>query len=326
MKVLKFLIIGLILIGIAAGVAGVVLVKQMLQPVNSGSTEVVRFVVPKGQSISRIGERLAEEGLIKHPLVFRGVVRQLGAENQIQAGSFELTAAMTPAELIEAMTQGTDDTWVTLLEGWRREEMAESLAELELPNYDEAEFLELTAGKEGYLFPDTYLVQRSIATEDIVNLLLATFDKKVETDLAAQIAASGKPLDEIVTIASLIQREAKGDQQMRLVSGVLWNRIDIGMALNVDATLQYLKGYSQSQQSWWVPPLAVDKEIESPYNTYKYAGLPPAPIANPGLDAIKAALNPTDTTYLYYLHDNQGGIHFGETLQQHNANVQRYLR
>ncbi len=326
MKVLKLLLIALILLMVAGGVAGFIVVRNMLQPVNPASTEEIRFVIPKGQSIARIGERLTEAGLIKNPWVFRLLVKQQNAENAIQAGSFLLAASMTPAQLIQEMTKGTDDIWVTFLEGWRREEMAESLSELDLPNYDPQEFLDLTVGKEGYLFPDTYLVQRSVTAEDIVNLMTSTFEKKVEEDLADQIESSGKPLDEIITMASLVQREAKGAQQLRVVSGVLWNRVDIGMALNVDATLQYIKGYNQAQQSWWVPPLAVDKEINSPFNTYMVAGLPPSPICNPGLDAIKAALDPAETNYLYYIHDTEGQVHFAETLDQHNANVQQYLR
>lgn len=325
-KALKFIVFGLFFLGIVAAIAGFLILRNLMSPVNPSATEQVRFVIPKGQSISRIGQRLEEAGLVKNALVFRLVAKQQNAENQIQAGSFELSANMTPAELIQAMSQGTDDTWVTLLEGWRREEIAESLATLELPNYDQDQFLELTEGKEGYLFPDTYLVQRSIATEDLVELLTDTFDKKVVVDLASEIEGTGKPLKELIVMASLIQREAKGAQQMRVVSGVLWNRVDIGMALNVDASLQYIKGYNTTQKSWWTPPLAIDKDLESPYNTYKYADMPPEPIANPGLDAIKAAINPAETDYFYYLHDPQGNIHYAETLDQHNANVQRYLR
>ncbi len=326
MKPLKLFLLFLVLLVIASGVASVVVVRTMLQPVNPSNSNKIRFVVPKGQSISKIGDRLTEAGLIKHPLVFRFLVKKLNAEKEIQAGSFSLSPNMTPEQLITEMTKGTDDVWVTLLEGWRREEMANSLATQDLAHFDKQEFLRLTDGKEGYLFPDTYLVQREFTTEQIISLLKNTFKKKVEDDLADQITASGRSLKDIITMASIIQREAKGEEQMRLVSGVLWKRVDLGMGLNVDSTLQYLRGYNLIKDSWWVPPLAVDKESTSPYNTYKHAGLPPGPIANPGLDAIEAALHPTQTEYLYYLHDAQGQIHFGRTLEEHNANVQKYLR
>jgi len=325
-KVLKLLLLIIVLVGAFSVVAGGVLARNMLQPVNPEVAETTIFVVPKGQSITKIGERLTEAGLLRHPLVFRFVVSKEQAQSKIQAGSFELSPSMTPEELIAEMTKGTDDVWMTLLEGWRREEMAESLAELDLPNYDEEEFLTLTEDKEGYLFPDSYLIQKSIDTEDIVDLLTSTFDKKVKVGLADEIAASGKPLDELVVMASLLEREARGEQQMKTVAGVLWNRMDIGMALNVDATLQYIKGYDRVQQQWWVTPLAVDKERVSPFNTYTNAGLPPSPICNPGLEALTAAMEPASTEYLYYLHDPEGGIHYGKTLPEHNANVQQYLR
>jgi UPF0755 protein len=157
-------------------------------------------------------------------------------------------------------------------------------------------------------------------------LLENTFERKVETGLKEELVDSGKSLKDIITMASLIQREARGAEQMKLVSGVLWNRVDINMALNVDATLQYIKGYDNVQNTWWAPPLAVDKERTSLYNTYKHPGLPPGPITNPGLDAIKAAASPTETAYMYYLHDPTGKIHFGKTLDEHNVNVQKYLR
>jgi UPF0755 protein len=325
-KVLKLLFFFIIFVIIAGGIAGFFVVQNMLQPVDAAKTEKQDFSIPKGQSISRIGERLTEAGLLRHPLVFRLMVKSLGAEQKIQAGSFQLSPSMDPQTLITAMTQGTDDTWVTLLEGWRREEIAETFAEAGLENFDEEEFLVLTEDKEGYLFPDTYLVQKDFDTEQVISLLENTFERKVETGLKAELAASGKSLKDIVTMASLVQREAKGEQQMKLVAGVLWNRVDINMALNVDATLQYIKGYDDVQNTWWVPPLAVDKERTSLYNTYKHPGLPPGPITNPGLDAVKAAASPTETDYMYYLHDSTGKIHFGETLDEHNANVQKYLR
>lgn len=326
MKLLKLLFFFIIIAVIAGSIAGFIVVQNMLQPVDSSKIEKKSFAVPKGQSISRIGERLTEAGLLKHPLVFRLMVKRLGVEQQIQAGSFQLSPSMDPQTLITAMTQGTDDTWVTLLEGWRREEIAETFAEAGLENFDEEEFLDLTEGKEGYLFPDTYLVQKDFSTKQVLSLLENTFERKVEVGLKEEIADSGKSLEDIITMASLVQREARGEQQMKLVAGVLWNRVDINMALNVDATLQYIKGYNDVQNTWWVPPLAVDKERTSLYNTYKHPGLPPGPITNPGLDAIKAAASPTETEYMYYLHDPTGKIHFGKTLDEHNANVQKYLR
>jgi UPF0755 protein len=325
-KILKFFFLLLFLLLLVGGVGGFFVVKNYLQPVNPESQEKIEFNVPKGQSISRIGERLTEVGIMKHPLVFRLMVMKLHAEQKIQAGQFALTPSMTPEEVVTEMTKGVDDVKVTLLEGWRREEMGEKLAELDLPEFDLDEFLKLTEDKEGFLFPDTYQIQRNFTTKQVVSLLENTFEKKVEKGLAEDIKDSGKSLKEVITMASLIQREAKGEEQMKVVSGVLWKRVEINMALNVDATLQYIRGYDEDQKSWWSPPLLIDKERTSPYNTYKNPGLPPGPITNPGLDAIRAALHPTESDYLFYLHDTQGKIHFSKTLDEHNANVQKYLR
>jgi len=326
MKVLKVFLLLIVILFAGSAIAGGIVVKNMLQPVNPVASENTRFVIPKGQAIGTIGTRLTDAGLIKNTWVFRILVKQAQVESKIQAGSFLLSANMTPAQIIREMTKGTDDIWITLLEGWRREEMAESLVKLELPNFDPQEFLDLTKDQEGYLFPDSYLVNKGIDTQGIVDLLTSTFDKKVKVGLAAKIKESGKPLNELVTIASLLEREAKGLQEMRTVSGILWNRVGIGMALNVDATLQYINGFNKVQQAWWSPPLAIDKAKESPFNTYIYAGIPPSPICNPGLDALTAAADPAKTDYLYYLHDPKGMIHYGKTLPEHNANVQRYLR
>lgn len=296
------------------------------QPVSAESQSEIRFVVPRGQAVSTIANRLAEAGLIRNPFVFRLELKRLGLESQMQAGSFELSPSMTMAEIALAMTTGSEDIWITIPEGWRREEVAQSLTEHELEAFNEAEFLALSAGSEGRLFPDTYLVPREATAETIFNLLTNTFEQKVAVGLGDEIAKSPRDFDEVLVMASLLEREAVGREQMRQVAGVLWKRIDLGMPLQVDATLQYAKGYNAIEQSWWVPPLAVDRQLDSLFNTYQNPGLPPRPISNPGLDAIEAALDPADNSYLFYIHDRQGDIHFAETLDQHNANVNRYLR
>ncbi len=307
-------------------------VFTLFQPVSPAPAEMVQFVVPKGQAISIIGTRLKEAELIRHPLIFRFVVSQQDLQEKIQAGSFELNPSMTTSEIAQALTKGTNDAWITIVEGWRNEEIAQMLEESDLSEFDKSEFLQLASGDEGYLFPDTYLLPRLATTETIYSLLRETFDKKVEVGLADEFEQF-KPyrsqeydFEDIITFASLVEREAKGYEQMRVVSGILWNRLEIDMALQVDATLQYVKGYNQIQKSWWVPPLAVDKELESPFNTYKKTGLPPRPICNPGLDAIKATLNPLSSDDLYYIHDRKGVIHTAKDLDGHNQNVDQYLK
>lgn len=276
--------------------------------------------------MQKIANRLAQAGLIRNPWAFRLTVKLENLESKLQAGSFDLAPSMSLREIGQTLSQGTNDVWVTIPEGWRREEIAQSVNKLELDAYDEDEFLRLTDGLEGTLFPDTYLVPREITSQALVNLLTNTFEKKITTGLASDIEQSDTDFSTTLTLASLIEREARGYEEMRHVAGILHNRIAIGMALQVDATLQYSKGYSASQQSWWVPPTAADKAVDSPFNTYLHPGLPPRPICNPGLDAIRAALDPLETDDLFYLHDTQGVVHYGRTLEEHNSNIVRYLR
>ncbi len=324
-KFLKLFFIFTALLGVVA-FAGVVYFISLLQPVSSTPASSVRFTIPKGQATSIIGQRLQEEGLIKNALVFRLVVKQQGLANKIQAGSFKISPDMTTSEIAQALTKGTEDVWVTIPEGWRVEQIAEMLENQELEDFDKQEFLELAQSDEGYLFPDTYLVPRMMSTQAIYNLLINTFDTKVTEGLADELAETDRSLEDIIIMASVIEREGKGYEQLRHVAGILYHRLDIGMALQVDATLQYIKGYNATQDTWWATPLAADKTIESPYNTYLNPGLPPKPICNPGLDAIRATINYVETDNLFYIHDSSGKMHYARTLEEHNANVEQYLR
>ena len=306
-------------------IAGLVTAWWLFTPMTP-EAETQKVVIPKGASVSRIATVLHQEGLVRHPLVFRVAVQFSDIQSQLQAGTFELSPAMTPQELALTLTQGTQDIWITLLEGWRREEMADYLAEQELSEFDEILFLERTATLEGTLYPDTYLIPREIETLTLISLLTNTFNTKVTSQLEAEFSASSLTDNEIITLASLVEREAKGYEQMRHVAGILYNRLDIGMPLQVDASLQYIKGYDQATQAWWTPPLAVDKQLNSEFNTYLNPGLPPAPIANPGVEAIKAVLDHKPVDDLFYIHAPDGSFHYAQTLEQHNANVNRYLR
>jgi len=297
-----------------------------LQAVDSSDQSTITFVIPKGQSTQRIAERLKEEGLIRSTWAFRFIIYQQGLQGSLQAGSFKLTPSLTTSKLAQTLTRGTDDLWITIPEGWRREEIASSLSKQDLNSFNEQEFFALTQDFEGQLFPETYLVSKSSNTQAIVNLLQNTFENKVLSVLSEELNNSQLSIEQTLTLASLVQREASNDEEMPLIAGILFNRLEIDMPLQVDATLQYIKGYSEAEKSWWPTPLAADKNLNSAYNTYQKIGLPPAPICNPGLAAIKAVLNPQATKAFYYIHDLSGKIHTAETLDAHNANVNRYLR
>lgn len=298
------------------------------QPIDRMADSSQIFIIPKGQAIAVTGTRLYEAGLIKHPFLFRIAVKLEGLDGKIQAGSFELSPNQSVAEIAQTLTQGTQDIWVTIIEGWRKEEIAESLAKLDLPLFDPDEFIAIAKAEssEGRLFPETYLIPKQYDAQQVHDLLVSTFERKVMQALAEEIEANPYDFDQVLIMASLVERESREYEEMRGVAGVLWHRIEIGMPLQVDATMQYARGYNQEQQTWWAPPRAVDKTIDSPFNTYQINGLPPAPISNPSLNAIRASLNPVDTNNLFYIHDRSGKIHYAETLDGHNANVNRYLR
>jgi UPF0755 protein len=237
---------------------------------------------------------------------------------------------MSPSEMLEVLGHGRADAIVvTLIEGLRREEIASTLMEIFNKNnlsFDEKQFLKITHKDEGYLFPDTYEFLLNANAESIAATLKSTLNKKISTQLTTDIKKSGKTLHEILTMASLIEREARTVESRRMVSGILWNRINSDWPLQVDATLQYAKGYDKTSKNWWATPLAIDKEIISLYNTYKNTGLPPGPICNPSLSSIEAAVYPTDSSFWYYITDNNGTMHYAETIDQHNQNVNKYLR
>ncbi len=279
-------------------------------PVDTKNQAEQVFVVPQGQATRTITQRLVQEKLIKSALVFRLVVEQKGLTSKLQAGDFRLNQAMDLETIVDNLTHGSLDFWITFPEGLRVEEYAERLAEKS--EIDRDEFVLAAKPYEGQLFPDTYLIPNTAAAEDVVSLLTNTFAKKSLT-----------PDRRIMIIASLIEREAKHDDDRKLVSSVIGNRLKIDMALQIDATVQYVMGKSGG---WWPKNITLeDLQIKSPYNTYLNPGLPPAPIANPGLASLQAAMDPAETNYLYYVSDSGGFNHYAVTLEEHQANIAKYL-
>jgi UPF0755 protein len=286
-------------------------------PANPKDTSNKIFVIEKGSTVRGIGNSLAKEGLIRDPVVFFIYVKLNNKDKNIQAGDYRLSPSMNLARVVEELGHGSLDIWITIPEGMRAEEISDIL-EKQIPSYEEFWRQELNK-HEGYLFPDTYLVPRDADLNMVISLLRNNFNKKMES---VGLTPDDSRLPNIVTTASLIEREAITDEEKPLIAGILANRMDLGMALQVDATIQYVKG---SKEKWW-PQITTDdyKGVDSAYNTYLAPGLPPGPIANPGIEAIKAAMNPMKTRYLYYIH-SKGKIYPAETVEEHNANVRRYL-
>ena len=331
----RLLILILLAGAILAGALAIGWWKGASQPVSSDATPKSVLVV-KGTSGVEVGNLLYEEKLIKSPLAFKIYIQFRGVASKIQAGEYQLASNLTLGDLVARLLRGPNEVWVTVPEGLRREEIPErfiavlGLTEEQAVLFRE-EFLENSAGSEGYLFPDTYLVPKDITGLRVFQIMRNTFDRKITDEMQALIDESEYSLEELVILASILERETKTDAERPTVAGIYFNRLAIGMALQADATAQYAVantkcGTSSVNCDWWTKPTRADLQTDSPYNTYVYAGLPPAPIANPGLSSLAAVFDPQPSDYFYYIHDASGNIYYAETLSEHNANVSRYLR
>lgn len=292
--------------------------------ISQTDTTVHNFAIKKGETVNTISSRLAAEGLIRSRTIFFLTVKRLGIDNKIQAGNFRLKRTMTAEQIAQALTQGTVDVWITTLEGWRVEEIAQLLSkELEIP---EREFIAIA--EEGYMFPDTYLLPKEATAAAVVQMFKNNFYKRVTPEMIQDAQSRGLSLQEVITLASMVEREGRTDADRPVIAGILIKRMNTpGWTLDIDATLQYALGYQSQEKTWWKKVLTnADKKIDSPYNTYMNGGLPPGPISNPGLASIRAVIYPQESDYWFYLHDPTGAVHYGKTLSEHESNIAAYLR
>ncbi|HOZ80814.1 MAG TPA: endolytic transglycosylase MltG [Candidatus Woesebacteria bacterium] len=283
---------------------------QNSTPVTSQST-INQFVVNQGDGIISIAKRLEANKLIKNQYVFLVNAYRLGLNTKLQAGSFKIDSSNNLEQIITTLSKsGSQDYWLKIIDGQRLEEIT--------PKFDQS--------NEGYLFPDSYLIPSNYSPDQIFEVITQNFQKKFAQ--ASQNATNTKLTDaEIITLASLIEREGRTLETKQKIAGVLMNRLDIGMALQIDATVQYARDSMKSKQikDYWAPVSKSDLKIVSPYNTYLNPGLPPSPICSPGYNSIYAAFHPIASDYLYYITDNDGLIHFATTLDQHNQNIAKFL-
>ena len=295
---------------------------------NSTSTQSFEFDIPVGQSASQVANRLSAAGLIKSTLPFKLIVRL--EHRTIQAGKYQLSPTQSLQGIITELENGRNDIIVTLLEGWRREEMAQELnrsINSQGGSFDPNKFLLLTSGLEGQLYPDTYSFPASYTTSQIVSILRNNFQAKVVSAYRQNIADSPYTLNQIITIASLVEREARESQDRPIVAAIILRRLAQDWPLQIDATVQYALGYQQNEKDWWKQTLTQqDLALVSPYNTYKNLGLPPAPIANPGPSSIKAVLYPEATDYWFYLTGKNGQMYYAKNLAGHQQNIAAHLR
>ncbi len=330
----------LITLLLAIGFGGFVF-SQAGEPVAKEPSDVL-YVIPQGSSVRAIAEGLKEAGLIRSPRYFMYVVWRRGHQDAFKSGAYELTPSMSTAEIEALLARGrpvSNEISVTILEGWTLDDIADYLQEKGIASREEF-FAE--AGKsalvtqsdlpdwaasypalaskpagsslEGYLFPDTYRIFADGGAAALVRRMLENFEKKLSPELRAEIAASGRTIHEIVTMASVIEREVRTEEDRALVSDVFWKRVDAGRGLEADSTVNYITGHSKPSVSY------EETRIDHPWNTYKYRGLPPGPIGNPSLSAIVAAIRPKANPYWYFLTDPAGKVYYGRTLEEHNAN------
>lgn len=296
--------------------------KNMLLPVGGTGTTFVR--IPQGSSARQIAAILAENKVIPSRLGFMLLVRVTGKSANLKTGAYRFSPKMSPSTILSMIARGdVCARWITFPEGYTISQMGERLEAQGICSADKFIALATTGGKnfpakfphpdnlEGYLFPDTYLIPTGVSEATIISQMLDCFDQKVYNKFAGDAASSGMSLGQVITLASLIEREARVEKDRPLVSSVLRNRLGKNMRLECDATVLYALGRHKNRV------LYRDLEINSPYNTYRNAGLPPGPIANPGIASVEAALHPVKADYLYYVARKDGTHIFSRTFDEH---------
>lgn len=314
------------------------------------------FVIERGQGVHEISYNLKQEGFIKNSFIFETYVWAKKVGNKFQAGEYALNTGADIAEITKILTSGhvlSQEREIKILEGWNINDMAEYLENEKIA--PKAEFLKIVSAEnwksaffggevdlnsilipseikflanipegkslEGFLFPDTYRIYKNAAPVDISEKMLTNFGLKLDEKIVKDIENQGKNFYEIITMASIIQKEVAKTEDMKMVSDIFWRRIGVGMPLQSCATIAYILGENKEQYSY------EDTRIESPYNTYLNSGLPPTPICNPGLAAITAAIYPEKNEYWYFLSKSDTGeTVFSKTLEEHNINKEKYLK
>ncbi len=303
-------------------------------PVNPTSQETVAYTVLKGMGDEEISKELKDLGVIRSVYFFRAYTLLSLRHLSLQAGKYNLSPKMSSYQIVKKMYNGdVIKSTLRILEGWNIAQVGEYLESKEVCAKDQ--FLVLTekdysdnfdflkdkpkdVSLEGYIFPDTYEISEGETCEHVLNMMLNNFSKKLTPELKEEIASQSKSIFDIITAASMIEKEVRTLDDKKIVSGILWKRLSVDMPLQLDATVNYVTGKSDAGVK------IKDTKIDSPYNTYKYKGLPKGPISNPGIESITAAIYPVASKYWFYLSD--GITHFSATLEEHNIAKAKYLK
>ena len=309
----------------------------------SDDAAVVVFTINPGETAATIGPRLQREGLITDAQLFLRLVRYRGVDVQLEAGDYELRPDMTMSEIVDTLQHGRlREVTVTIPEGKRAEEIAALLEEQGL--VDAEDFMALVvsgdfsydflhdrpedapSSLEGFLFPETYRIPIDYDATQLVDLMLATFAERFSPQMRQMAAAKGMTIHEVVTLASIVEREAVIAEERPIIASVYSNRLEQGMYLQSDPTVQYALGYQEDTGQWWKIPMSLEEDtiFDSPYNTYMYPGPPPGPICSPGLASLQAVLEPAETSYLFFFSKFDGSHAFAETYEEHLQNQELY--
>lgn len=294
--------------------------KNLLQPPsNFPVTETL--VIEPGQSFRSVASNLEEQNYVKSDKLM--LLRQYFRSEPLvlKASKYKFETPLTLPEIEERLSKGDfshDLLVLTHKEGSSVEDLALVASKI-IPNFDQNKFIILAKPHEGKLFPDTYHLPQDFSEEELLELLLKAFTDKT-LPLQDEILKSSLTLDQIIILASILEREANSEESMKMVSGIIANRLEIGMPIQVDATMEYVLKKPLKDLS------PEDLKLDTPYNTYLYQGLPPTPIGNPGLLAISAVLNPTKSDYLFYITGSDGNFYYAKNFEAHKLNIARYLR
>ena len=302
------------------------------------------FRIEEGESVLSIANRLKESNIIASAQAFYDYLVYTGLDLSIQSGDYKLSPAFSIIDIAHQLQDATPaDITLTILPGWRMEEIAASLPTSGLDISPEefmraaqtppqvlntstglsASFMPASASMEGFFLPDSYIVPRTTTTNELLDSIARNFVLHITDDLRAGFAAQGLDIYQAVTLASLVERESVHNEEMKLIASVFINRLNIGMSLGSDPTVQYALGYNPIEQTWWTNQLSLDDlKFDSPYNTYIHAGLPPGPIASPSLDALQAVAFPVVSDYYFFQArcDSSGYHNFSVTFEEHIAN------
>jgi len=341
LKGLRYIILLLII-----GTLGFVLAYNLgvNAPVSGAGKDTV-FIVSPGEGVEKIGQNLFDAGLINSRLYFKIYVWRSGIQSDLKAGEYMLKTSLSIKEIASILVSGESlsrEKEIKIIEGWKINDIEEYLVKNnlapkntfnELAKHDigywildiaKPDFLNdapADANLEGYLFPDTYRIFRDATAEDIIAKMLDNFNGKLSPAMRADISKQGKSIHDIVVMSSIVEKEVRSAADKKIVAGILYKRLELGMKLEVDVTINYISGKNNPSSA------LEDLQIDSPYNTYKYYGLPPGPIANPGLDAIMAAIYPEKSPYLFYLNrQDTGETIFSKTYEEHLRNKAKYLK